>query len=269
MAKGQQQLRQQRQPQRPIITLTSDFGLSDAYVASMKAVLIRECPSARLIDVTHNVPRHDILCGSITLERAVDGFPRGTVHLAVIDPGVGTDRRMIVAQVKDQYIVCPDNGLITWAFRVHARAAATNVSEITWRPKSSSNTFHGRDVMAPIAGRIADGQSLKLLTRPIDDPVLLDLEPASFGEPRGRIIHIDHFGNATTNIRHDALRDMPPVTVKIKRRKIGRLRRTYWDVPPGRPLALIGSSGLLEIAVRDGSARDDLKVRVGDEVVLQ
>src|SRR5690349_14732556 len=102
---------------RPIVTLTTDFGLRDAYVAQMKAVLVRECPHVRLIDVTHDVPRHDILCGSITLERAVDGFPPGTVHLAVVDPGVGTDRRMIVAQVKDQFVVCPDNGLITWSWR--------------------------------------------------------------------------------------------------------------------------------------------------------
>src|SRR5439155_20765386 len=144
--------------QRPIITLTSDFGLSDHYVAAMKAVLIREFPIARLIDVTHNVPRHDILCGSITLERAVDGFVPGTVHLAVVDPGVGTDRRLIIAQVKDQFIVCPDNGLITWAWRLHGDVrGGGSVREITWRRKRSSSTFHGRDVMAPIAARIARG----------------------------------------------------------------------------------------------------------------
>src|SRR5215204_1926437 len=146
-----------RHETRPIVTLTSDFGLSDHYVAAMKAVLVRECPEARLIDVTHNVPRHDILCGSITLERAVDGFPRGTVHLAVVDPGVGTDRRLIVARLKGQTIICPDNGLITWAWRLHGGG---EVSEITWRPERSSSTFHGRDVMAPIAARIACDASL-------------------------------------------------------------------------------------------------------------
>src|SRR5687768_18436880 len=99
---------------RPIITLTSDFGTSDFYVAAMKAVLLRACPEARLIDVTHAVPRHDVLCGSITLERAVDGFPPGTIHLAVIDPGVGTGRRLLVAELNGQTVVCPDNGLITW-----------------------------------------------------------------------------------------------------------------------------------------------------------
>src|SRR5262245_40267933 len=145
---------------RPLITLTSDFGLQDHYVAAMKAVLIKECPAARLIDVTHTVPRHDILCASITLERAVDGFPPGTVHLAVVDPGVGTDRRLIVAKIREQYVVCPDNGLITWTWRVHSdapptpgqsaappRAVPPQAPQITWRPKSSSTTFHGRDIL--------------------------------------------------------------------------------------------------------------------------
>ena len=256
-----------RRSTRPIVTLTSDFGLSDHYVAAMKAVLIRQCPLARLVDVTHNVPRHDILCASITLERAVDGFPAETVHLAVVDPGVGTDRRLIIGRVRAQYIVCPDNGLITWAWRVHG---GEWVRQITWRPRTSSATFHGRDVMAPIAGRIAAGEDLTEFSRAVEDPVLLDdLAPADTAESRGRIIHIDHFGNATTNIRQEALRKLPSANVKVNRRTIGRLKRTYWDVAPGKPLALIGSSGLLEIAVRDGSARDDLKVRVGDEVVLR
>src|SRR6476659_3016602 len=125
---------------RPIITLTSDFGLADSYVAAMKAVLIRHCPQARLIDVTHYVPRHDILCGSITLERAVDGFPASTIHLAVVDPGVGTDRRILVTRVKEQTIVCSDNGRVTWAWRRHGGGRA---HELTWRPaRAPSYTFH-------------------------------------------------------------------------------------------------------------------------------
>jgi S-adenosyl-L-methionine hydrolase (adenosine-forming) len=265
---------------RPIVTLTTDFGLSDHYVAAMKAVLIRECPAARLIDVTHAVPRHDILCASITLERAIDGFPKDTVHLAVVDPGVGTDRRLLIAKIKDQFVVAPDNGLITWAWRVHAitpgesaarpRISSLEVAEITRTFKGASSTFHGRDILAPIAGMLARGVPMSELTRPIDNPVLLDnLVPARCDDSRGAIIHIDHFGNATTNIRQDALRAKPAVNVRVNRRTIGKLKRTYWDVAPGKPLALIGSSGLLEIAVRDGSAHDDLKVRVGDEVVLQ
>ena len=252
---------------RPIVTLLTDFGLADSYVAAMKAVLVRECPEARLIDVTHQVPRHDVLCGSITLERAVDGFPSGTVHLAVVDPGVGSDRRLLIARIKEQLVVAPDNGLITWAWRMHGGGEAY---ELTWRPKNlPSHTFHGRDILAPAAAQLASGTPELDLGSPIGDPILLDIAPATVDERTGRVIHLDHFGNATTNIPVEALGPKPRATVHVNRRTIGKLRRTYWDVAPGKPLALIGSSGLLEIAVRDGSAKDDLNVRVGDQVHLR
>jgi S-adenosyl-L-methionine hydrolase (adenosine-forming) len=252
---------------RPILTLTTDFGTKDFYVAAMKAVLVRECPAARLIDITHHVPRHDILCGAITLERAVDGFPPGTVHLAVIDPGVGTDRRILVARIRQQTIVCPDNGLITWAWR---RLGAGQAYELTWRPKSAtSHTFHGRDIMAPAAGMLAAGADLNQLARPIDDPILLDVRPVESVPANACIIHIDQFGNCTTNLSHDVLQAATVRGVRVKGLTLGRVRRTYWDVAPGNPLALIGSSGLLEIAVRDGSAAEDLKLKVGDEVVVE
>src|SRR6185503_8133377 len=153
------------------ITLTTDFGLRDSYVAAMKAVLLRHCPEARLIDVTHLVPPQDVLCGSITLERAVDGFPPGTVHLAVIDPGVGTDRRLLAVEVNRQLVVCPDNGLITWSWRRHNGGRA---HEITWKPANPSATFHGRDIMAPVAGMLAAGEPPAKLSRTVDDPILLD-----------------------------------------------------------------------------------------------
>src|SRR5688572_25029238 len=250
---------------RPIVTLTTDFGLSDSYVAAMKAVLIKRCPDARLIDVTHNVPRHDVLCGAITLERAVDGFPPSTIHLAVVDPGVGSDRRLLAAQVAQQFIVAPDNGLVTWAWRMHPGGRA---HELTWRPdKPPSSTFHGRDILAPVASMLAAGEPLSKLAQPIDDPVLLDIIPADDRATSGRVIHVDHFGNATTNLRRPAA-DNRAVSVRVNGKVLGKLKRTYWDVAPGKPLALIGSSGLLEIAVRDGSAAKDLRIRVGDEVAL-
>src|SRR5689334_10808206 len=171
---------------RPLITLTTDFGLADAYVATMKAALLREAPDARLIDVTHQVPRHDVLCGSITLARAIDGFPPGTLHLAVIDPGVGTDRRIVVAEINRQIVLAPDNGLITWSWRTYLDSRAY---ELTWRPKKASNVFHGRDIMAPAIGMIARGARLDQLTRPIDDPILLDIAPAPREEKQGQIIH--------------------------------------------------------------------------------
>jgi S-adenosylmethionine hydrolase len=250
---------------RPIVTLTSDFGVSDFYVAAMKAVLVRDCPDVRMIDVTHNVPRHDILCGSITLERAVDGFPPGTIHLAVVDPGVGTDRRILITKVGGQVVVCPDNGLITWTWH---RLGPGRAHELTWRPKKSSNTFHGRDVMAPVVGMLAEGKPVSDFAEPIDDPFLLHVTPARANET-GRVIQVDHFGNATTNLAYDMIRARDVKQVSVRGRKVGKIRKTYWDVAPGKPLALIGSSGLLEIAVRDGSAIDELGIRVGDEVSVQ
>ncbi len=245
---------------RPIVTLTTDFGLVDYYVAAMKAVLVREAPDARLIDVTHQVPRHDILCGSITLERAIDGFLPGTIHLAVVDPGVGTDRRILIVQINRQLVVCPDNGLITWAWRLHQPVKACS---LTWRPRRSSNTFHGRDIMAPVAGMLAAGQKIETLAEPIDDPVLLDVAPAGPEQRRGQIIQLDTFGNAITNIGYDNLRGVVFKDIRVKGRKIGKLRRTYWDVAPGKPLALLGSSGLLESPARAGEAPTQPKPSVG------
>ena len=251
---------------RPIITLTSDFGTSDFYVAAMKAVLLRGCPEARLIDVTHGVPRHDILCGAITLERAVDGFPPGTTHLAVVDPGVGTDRHLLVAEIRGQRVVCPDNGLSTWAWRRHGGGAA-RAWALKWRPaRPPSDTFHGRDIMAPAAGMLAAGARVESLATPLEAPVLLHVSPTDGAAGSARVIHVDVFGNATTDLSHELLGDHRLKSVRVKGRDLGRLRRTYWDVAPGKPLALIGSSGLLEIAVRDGSAAQDLGLRVGDEV---
>jgi S-adenosylmethionine hydrolase len=251
----------------PIVTLTSDFGLTDAYVAAMKGAILRHCPTAILIDVTHNVPAGDVLCGSITLERAIDGFGPGTVHLAVVDPGVGTDRRILVTQIHRSMIVCPDNGLITWAWQ---RLGPGKAGELIWRPKTRpSDTFHGRDIMGPVAGMLTSGISIASLTRPIDDPILIDVAPSKAPARSGQVIHIDHFGNATTNIARESLRSIARLTVRVARKRVGRFKRTYFDAAPGCPLALFGSSGLVEIAVRDGSAAKQLGLRVGDPVVIK
>lgn len=260
------QIRRDHHIKTPLITLTTDFGLRDSYVSAMKAVLIRHCPAARLIDVTHLVPRHDILSGSFTLERAVDAFAAGTIHLAVVDPGVGTNRRLIVVECNRHLVVCPDNGLITWTWRLNPRSRA---HEITWRPPRASATFHGRDILAPIAGKLAAGQALDGLARPIDDPILLDVAPVPPSQRQGRVIQIDTFGNATTNFSHEHLSRDRTIEVRIKGRKLGRIRRTYGDVAPGEAMALVGSAGLLEIAVRDGSAASQLKLRVGDAVSIK
>ena len=251
------------EPAQPIITLLSDFGNTDWYVAAMKAVLLRHCPTARHIDVTHDVPPGDILRASITLERVCSIFPPGVVHLAVVDPGVGSSRRPLVVSISGQFVVCPDNGLITWA---HHRLGGARAMEITWRPgEPLSRTFHGRDLFAPVAGLLASGARPEQFTRAIDDPVLLDLAPSPLPAQTARVIHIDRFGNATTNVPSSAL---PPSPVIRMPHLDLPLLNTYADVPSGHPLALIGSSDLLEIAVRNGSAAQVLGLRVGDSFAI-
>ncbi|HEV8606033.1 MAG TPA: SAM-dependent chlorinase/fluorinase [Tepidisphaeraceae bacterium] len=244
----------------PIVTLTTDFGLDDWYVAAMKAVLLGHVPTSRLIDITHTIPPGDIIKGSITLERAIDAFPPATIHLAVIDPTVGSARLPIVVRIHNQLVVCPDNGLITWAWR---RQSPGEAFEIIWKPPISSHTFHGRDIFAPIAGMLASGRALLDLAKPLQTPILLDLHPAS--GPTGQIIHIDHFGNAITNIPAPLV--PPGAHVRIADLALP-LHHTYSDVVPGESLALIGSSNLLEIAVRDGSAVQTLNLHVADPVTL-
>jgi len=243
----------------PIITLTTDFGGSDFYVAAMKAVLLRHCPAAVLIDITHQVYRHDLISASFTLERAITSFDPGIVHLAVVDPGVGSDRRLMIAQINGSTVICPDNGLITWAWR---RYAGSTAAELIWRPANFSSTFHGRDIMAPVAGMIAAGVPLGEVSGETISPILLDIEPSNTNA--GEVIHIDHFGNATTNI---AKENIPAGTRAFS---IGHLaipfRRTYTDVAIGEVVALIGSSDVLEIAIRNGSAADQLQLKIGDRI---
>jgi S-adenosyl-L-methionine hydrolase (adenosine-forming) len=245
-------------PTRPIITLTTDFGLSDPYVAEMKGVLLKACPDAQLVDVTHEIAPQDLVGASVILERVLAAFPAGTTHLAVVDPGVGSIRKLLVWSVCGQNVVCPDNGLITWAAR---RLAPGKCSELTWRPSASGHTFHGRDIMAPVAGRLATGGSLRAMAQPMESPILLDIAPSTSGT--GYILHVDHFGNAMTNIPAELA---GPGAVRVKGKAVGPVRQTYSDVEPGKTLALVGSSGLIEIAVRNGSAVSSLKLRVGDPV---
>jgi S-adenosylmethionine hydrolase len=245
---------------RPIITFTTDFGLADAYVAEMKASVLRHCPEATLVDITHQISPQDVLAGSIALERAVSAFMGGTIHVAVVDPGVGTDRKLLVAHVHGQTVLAPDNGLITWAYR---RLNPISTHELLWRPtEETSKTFHGRDILAPVAGLIGAGKGDLVPTRRLDRPVLLDVDIArSLDE--AQVIHIDHFGNLTTNVPEELL------TSETYVREIGKVRGTYSDVETGEPVVLVGSSGLLEIAVRNQHAATQLDLAVGSKVFFR
>jgi S-adenosylmethionine hydrolase len=247
------------------VTLTTDFGSEGAYVFELKAALMRAAASAQIIDVTHSIPPQDVASGSFVLDRVIGMAPGHNVHVAVVDPGVGSSRRGLIVLVNEQLVVCPDNGLITWAKRRYP--GDFKAYEITWRPKWSSRTFHGRDWFAPVAGMLAEERvPITDIAREISDPILLPLDFAPAPLTEGAIIYVDHFGNAVTNVREELTAPSPHLRVQHAGRDLGPVRQTYADVPEGQPLALIGSSGLLEIAVRNGSAARQLGLRIGDPV---
>lgn len=260
---------------RPIITLLTDFGLRDTYVGQMKGTLLAQCPDAVLVDLTHEIPPQSVLSGALHLGAAWASFPEQTVHLAVVDPGVGTTRRQLVIHYRGHYFVLPDNGLIS---AVLEGAVPNRVVEIRVEPaqrSTVSSTFHGRDVFAPAAGRIAAGWSLDDLGEPVDVASIRRLDlPCAWRDGDvigGEIILIDGFGNCITNIQRSMLPECGSATVRFGDLTLERISTTYQDVAAGMPLALISSMNTLELAVRDGSAADrfNLSVGVGVEVVIE
>jgi len=256
-----------------LVTLTTDFGLRDAYVAEMKGVMLGIAEAARrplaLVDVTHEVEPHDITEGALALEAAAPYFPPGTVHLAVVDPGVGTARRGLALAAGGHVFVGPDNGLFT-AFLEAGEWRAFELAEADYRLPFVSRTFHGRDVFAPAAAHVATGVDPARLGPPLSDPVRLAWPEvhAVAGAVAGAVVHADRFGNLITSIH---ARTLAPVNGDLVIRVGGRevpLVGTYGDLLVGRPGALIGSSGRLEIAVREGSAATLLRARRGTAVVV-
>jgi S-adenosyl-L-methionine hydrolase (adenosine-forming) len=239
-----------------IITLLTDFGTSDSYVAEIKGVLLSRVPTATVVDVTHDVPAGDVRAGRYVLSRVWPRFPAGTVHLAVIDPGVGTARRALAAQAGGHCFVGPDNGLLS--------GLPDDVRFVTLPVlRDASPTFHGRDVFAPAAARLATGARLDDLGPPVADVIRsavaapLVVESAVLGE----VVYIDRFGNLISNIPKDVIR--LGATITVGETTIGLVRRTFGDVAVGMPVAYVGSGGTVEIGVRDGSAARALGVGVG------
>lgn len=246
---------------RPIITLITDFGTVDGYVGEMKGVLLAGARDAEIIDITHDIPPQDVERGRLTLARVWRRFPAGTIHVVVVDPGVGSSRDAIAVASDGHVLVGPDNGVLSPALlSPSARAVSLSVS-----PHASA-TFHGRDVFAPAAAAVARGESLEAIGKEAKDFIIRRTpEPTrrADGAIEGEVIFIDRFGNAVTN-----LVGVRGGAIEFGRLTIG-LRRTYSEVEAGRPLALVGSTGLLEIAVRDGNAAKALGLERGSVVALR
>jgi S-adenosylmethionine hydrolase len=250
----------------PRITLLTDFGTRDGYVAAMKGVIANLAPDVLIDDATHEIAPGDIVTGAFSLARYVPLYPSGSIHVAVVDPGVGSARRALAASVDGRTIIAPDNGLIT---RVLQRAEYARIVEITHEDivrADTSTTFHGRDIFAPAAARLARGMPLDELGPALESPVLLDFPTADIRgeEIVGEVITIDRFGNLITNIRKGQLVD--GAHVSLDGMDIGHIKRTYADAEPGELLALIGSDGLLEIAACEASAVELTHARRGTRV---
>ena len=253
-----------------IVTLTTDFGVRDPWVAEMKGAILGIARTAgravQLVDVTHEVARHDVVEGALALEAAAPFFPRGTVHLAVIDPGVGTARRGIAVAARGQVFVGPDNGVFT-PFLSGTGWRAFELAAPEYRLPAVSRTFHGRDVFAPAAAHVAIGVDVARLGPVVTDPVRLPWAAARArgGAIEGTVIHVDRFGNLVTSIAADAIGE--GAVVRVAKRAIP-LVGTYGDLAPGGLGGLVGSSGRLEIAVREGSAAATLRARRGTRVIV-
>jgi S-adenosylmethionine hydrolase len=261
-----------------IITLTTDFGLTDSYVGSMKGVILGIAPEVRLVDITHSIGPQDTNQAAHILKTFYRYFPPGTIHLVIVDPGVGSQRRAIAFQTPEAIFIAPDNGLLTEAWsdaRAHWGSEGCLVVELAerryWRDRVS-NTFHGRDIFAPAAAHLATGVPLtafgpRLTT--IHETTLEQLIRGRSGELVGRIIHVDHFGNCITNITPRDLERAGKgndLIITIIDQHISGLRQTYADGTIGALFALIGSSDHLELVVRNGNAAQMLGVGIGDIV---
>jgi S-adenosyl-L-methionine hydrolase (adenosine-forming) len=282
-----------------IITLTTDFGLTDGYVGAMKGVILSIAPDVHLVDISHQIAPGNVRQGAYVLDGAAPFFPAGTLHLVVVDPGVGSSRRAIAARTRQALFVAPDNGVLSLCLAGQT-AEIRQLSNPRYHLPQVSATFQGRDLFASVAAHLAAGAAFDNLGPLVTDPVTLPTLAVTRdpdGAWLGEVWHVDHFGNLITNFRFQITNsspqistanqqpvtrdeqtlasdlrpptsDFPQIVVEIAGRRIEGLARTYADRAPGELVALVGSSGCLEIAVRDGSAERTLNARLGDAVKI-
>lgn len=259
----------------PVITLTTDYGTSDHLVGVLKGVILRIAPNATIVDINHHVAPFDLLDGALTIAAAYRYFPPRTVHLVVVDPGVGTQRRPILVSADQYYFVAPDNGVLSL---VYEREPAVTVRHITaehYFLSPVSNTFHGRDVFAPVAAWVAKTSQTEAMGDEISDYVRFALpRPKAAGSAlKGVVLRVDSFGNLMTNFMPE---DLPAATdangklkLQVGGKRVEKLVQTFANGAAGEPVAIIGSSGFLEIAVNKGQAARVLGVNRGAEVLLE
>ncbi len=260
-------------PDVSIITLTTDFGTGSPYVAAMKGVILSINPTVTLVDLTHEIPAQDVQGGAVVLDDVTERFPDDTIHVAVIDPGVGTERAIVYARIGTQHYVAPDNGLLS---RLMVRSPASKLVRLAnreyWLPEVS-NTFHGRDIMAPAAAHLSLGLEPDRLGSPLDEIVELRWPQVRQTPTRieGQVLEIDSFGNLVTNITAEMIAGRPTderVCIVCNIYETWGIYRTYADQLGGTFVALVGSNGRIELAVVGDAAAERLGISVGTPVVV-
>jgi len=254
--------------------LLTDFGTADYFVGAVKGAILSVNPSAVVVDITHEIPPQDVAAGAFTLLAAYKTFPAGTIHVAVVDPGVGSTRRPIIVSANEQFFIGPDNGLFTYIYDREPSHQTFHVTSDRYFRPSPSTTFHGRDIFAPVAAALSTGVAPEEFGPEISDEVRLaqslQLVVQKSGKVRARIIHIDRFGNCITNITRDLIDSRKQPTLLIKRRLIRTFKTFYAEGigPPNQPFAIWGSAGFLEISMNGQSAAKNLGAKTADDVIL-
>jgi S-adenosylmethionine hydrolase len=258
-----------------IITLTSDYGSKDSFAASMKGVAFRINPQAQIVDISHEIGPQDIWEAAFTLKTAYHYFPKGTVHLAVVDPGVGSGRRPIIVVTESYYFVGPDNGIFSLVYQEAERVRVHHITASHYFLPHPGPTFHGRDIFAPVAAWLAKGIPARNFGEEIEDYMKLNV-PVPKKSPNGiegHVIHIDRFGNCITNIQYTDIQSLipegeniGPLSITAAGKEIKGLKRFYADAAPGEPGAVINSSGHLEIFMFKQNARTSLSLKRGEVV---
>lgn len=260
----------------PIITLLSDFGLKDPYVAEMKAVILKICPQANIVDISHEIEKFSIRMGAFTLASASPYFPKGAIHVAVVDPGVGTKRRALLVETTDAFFIGPDNGLLMLAAQRQGIRCVYSITNKRFMLPHVSRTFHGRDIFAPAAANLARGCNPSGFGSAINDYVIPKFVKPRLkkGEMSGEVLQIDDFGNIITNISKQDLKkagitESSQLTIKLGEKTADvKFCSAYGEAPTKTSLALIGSHNFLEIAVNQGNASKRFKAKIGEPVTL-
>jgi S-adenosyl-L-methionine hydrolase (adenosine-forming) len=258
-----------------IITLTTDFGFSDHFVGVMKGVILSIAPAAQIVDLCHGVPAHDILAGALSLEAGYGYFPHGTIHVAVVDPGVGSARAAIAVRTEHYHFVAPDNGLLDLVLQSETPQKIVQLTNPQYQLASVSSTFHGRDIFSPAAAHIAAGVPIEQMGEPIDELTQLKT-PAPKIAGDAMEIHVlmaDRFGNLITDLTRAAFERWNPAGRCVRFQwggtEINGISRTYADVSCGAPLAYFGSSGRLEIAINKCRAADQINAPAGSAILVR